>query len=317
MAVTNTKMQPSALGGEGWVPRQGSHRENSGPVWAPFGVGAECGRLRSVLLHRPGAELGVVADPRAALWLERLDPERARAQHDDLASLYRRHGVEVRLIDEAPPIYPNLYFLRDTFAMTPEGAILARPAALARAGEERVVAQALARLGVPITLSVHGMGTFEGADLLLVNDGLALIAEGLRTNAQGVRQVAALLRSSGVAEVVRVPLRGCLHLDCAISIIDRHLALVDRRFVPPEALQALRRHGLRALVVPDDEADQQMALNLVALAPGVVVIPAGNPATVALLSRAGVTCLEVDVSELMKGGGAIHCMTGVLVRDGI
>jgi arginine deiminase len=58
-----------------------------------------------------------------------------------------------------------------------------------------------------------------------------------------------------------------------------------------------------------------MAINMVPLAPGVVVMPAGNPITRAALEQEGVTCLEVDVSELMKGCGSVHCMTGVVKRE--
>jgi arginine deiminase len=31
--------------------------------------------------------------------------------------------------------------------------------------------------------------------------------------------------------------------------------------------------------------------------------------------QAGVECVEVDVSELIKAGGGIHCMSGFLKRD--
>jgi N-dimethylarginine dimethylaminohydrolase len=51
---------------------------------------------------------------------------------------------------------------------------------------------------------------------------------------------------------------------------------------------------------------------MVPLAPGVVVMPAGNPVTRAALEGHGVTCLETEVDELMKGAGSVHCMTGVV-----
>jgi len=43
-----------------------------------------------------------------------------------------------------------LMFVSDLMFMTPEGAVLARPASTVRAGEERWVARRLAELGVPI-----------------------------------------------------------------------------------------------------------------------------------------------------------------------
>jgi arginine deiminase len=47
----------------------------------------------------------------------------------------------------------------------------------------------------------------------------------------------------------------------------------------------------------------------------VVVMPAGNPVTRAALEAHGVTCLEAEVDELMKGAGSVHCMTGVIHRE--
>jgi N-dimethylarginine dimethylaminohydrolase len=308
---------PAALGGEGWIPRLGSLRDNQESVWSAFGATSECGRLRSVLMRCPGPEIETVHDVRQALWLDLVDPIKAREQHDALTRLYRAHGVEVSHVPDVTSAKPNLYFMRDTFAMTPEGAILSRPASRNRAGEERVAAQALSQLGVPIVLSVHGHGTFEGADLMIVNEDLAIVAEGQRTNRNGADQVERLLREIGFQIVLRVNLPAdCLHLDCALSIVNRDLALVIPGQTPAEAVSTLRYHGFRILGVPNARETQRgMAINLVALEPGLVVMPAGNPETRHVLEKAGVTCLEVEISELMNGGGAIHCMTGVIRRD--
>jgi arginine deiminase len=77
----------------------------------------------------------------------------------------------------------------------------------------------------------------------------------------------------------------------------------------------MRRHGFHFLAMPSgEEAQLGMAINMVPLAPGVIVLPAGNPITKRALEANGVECHEVEVGELMKGGGAVHCMTGVIHR---
>jgi arginine deiminase len=43
-------------------------------------------------------------------------------------------------------------------------------------------------------------------------------------------------------------------------------------------------------------------------------MPAGNPHTRRTLEGARIECHEVDVSELLRGGGSVHCMTGVIER---
>jgi len=109
-----------------------------------------------VLLHRPGAEIEGLTEPLAVQMLAPPDPARARAQHDRLAAALRAAGVAVRLVEPTGAAPPNLMFVADLLFMTPEGAILGRPASTVRAGEERLVARRLAELGVPILRAIRG-----------------------------------------------------------------------------------------------------------------------------------------------------------------
>ena len=174
-----------------------------------------------------------------------------------LADAYRAAGVVVHYVERGRIDKPNAMFVRDLMLMTPEGAIVTRPASTVRAGEERLVAEALAQLGVPILMSVHGSGTFEGADVIWVDKHLCFLAEGLRTNEEGANQVERMLREIGVAEVVRVGLpHGAMHLDGLLAI-DRDLAVVwPRRTF--KVVNTLRKRGFRFIEV-DDEREAQVA----------------------------------------------------------
>ena len=307
----------SPHGGEGWVGREGTLRSDLGPIWAECGVPAEYGRLRSVLMHRPGPEIEEIADYRAALWLAPIDPGKAREQHDGLRAIYEAHGITVNLLGEANPEKPNSYFCRDVFCMTLDGAIISRMASASRAGEERVAAAALARLGVPIAATISGDGLYEGADVVIANEDLVFVGQGMRSNRSGAEQVADAFRRSGVpqVEIVQIPY-GCGHIDGTLNVIDRDLALVMPTQLSYVVYETLRRNGFRIVDLPDmAEARGGMALNLVPLAPSVVVMPAGNPLTRAALERECVEVFEAEIDELMKGGGAVHCMTGVIHRD--
>jgi N-dimethylarginine dimethylaminohydrolase len=311
--------QDAAHGGDGWQSRPGATVDELGSIWAECGVTSECGTLRAVLMHRPGPEIDNVTDAATALWHDLLDPTKARDQHDRLTDLYRSHGVAVYELGDVGMDKPNSYFCRDVFAMTPIGAVLARPASASRAGEERQAAAALARIGAPILHSVFGRATFEGADVAVVGEDLVFVAEGQRTNREGARQVAQVFADAGVAqvEVVQLPY-GCGHLDGMLNIVDRDLALIYPTQLPWRVFELLKARGFRFIDVPDaGEARHGMAVNMVPLAPGVVVMPAGNPITRGVLESAGVMVLEAEVDELMKGAGSVHCMTGVVHRDRI
>lgn len=315
--ATVTTSLSGAYGGDKWSPRTATLREEMDEVWGDWGSGSECGALRAVLLRRPGPELDGIEDFDAAQMRSDVDPDLARAQHDDLVAAYRSHGVDVHLVERGRLDKPNSMFVRDLMLMTPEGAIVARPASTVRAGEERLVSQALGELGVPVLMSVHGAGTFEGADVSWYDEDLAFLAEGLRTNEEGADQVERMLLEIGVKEVVRVGLPyGGMHLDGLLNFADRDLAVVWPRRTPLKVVEALRRRGVRILEVIDDlSAHTALPMNFVALAPGEILMPTGGDRMREVYERAGVRCHTVDVSELIKAGGGIHCMTGFLRRE--
>lgn len=306
-----------AYGGAAWSARTLSMREDMSEWWGDWGVSSECGRLRAVLMHRPGAELDDIVDFDAAQMRSDVEPARARSQHDELTDFYRSRGIAVHLVEQVRPDKPNAMFMRDLMLMTPEGAIITRPASTVRAGEERYVAQALGVIGVPVLMSVHGGGTFEGADVSWVDVDLCFLAEGLRTNAEGADQVERMLREIGVREVVRVGLPyGAMHLDGLLNFLDRDLAVVWPRRTPYKVVQVLRERGFRLVEVADQrEAQSCLPMNFVALAPGEIVMPTGGDRLRAAYERAGVRCHQIEVDELIKAGGGLHCMTAFLKRD--
>jgi len=244
--MTTDMFQRSAYGGPGWSPRTAALRQEIGRIWGPCGLDSEWARLRAVLLHRPGRELGQADDPDGLQLLAPVDAGRAQAQHAAIAAAYRQAGVQVHYVDAEDPHPPNLIFVADLMFMTPEGAIVGRPASTVRAGEERFVARRLAQLGIPILRTVRGQGTFEGADAAWLDSGTVLLATGLRTNAEGAAQVSGLLQEMG-AEVIQVGLAyGTMHLMGQLRFADRDLAIVWPGRVPFAAVEALRARGWRA-----------------------------------------------------------------------
>lgn len=306
----------SAYGGPGWRPRTLSHAEEIGGLWAACGIDSEWAPLEAVLLHCPGEELMASHDdPAAVQMFAALDWARAREQHDAMAEAYRGAGVEVTYVEPAVIPDPNQMFCADLFAMTPEGAILARPASPVRAGEECWVARRLADMGVPILKTLTGHATFEGADLMWLDASTALVGRGLRTNAAAIDQISAVLAELGIETLaVDMPV-GTMHLMGMLRIVDRDLALAWPRRTPNAAVVALRERGVDvAFVEANDETELHGALNIVALGPRRVLMPGGNPATRAFYETLGMECLEVPCDELRKAAGAVGCLTGIVRR---
>lgn len=310
------EFERAAYGGEGWSPRVRSLREEIGDLWAPCGIDSEWRRLQRVLLHRPGPELETASDANAALMITPPDSGRVREEHDALAEAYRELGVAVHYVEPDSPTTPNQVFVADLMFMTPEGAIVGRPASTVRAGEERWAASALARSGVPILRTVSGEGTFEGADAAWLDPETVMIGRGPRTNDEGAWQVATALDELGV-EVIEAQLpSGTMHLMGQLRFLDRDLAVGWPTRLSAVAVEALRDLGYEVLFLPDeDEALHSFALNFVTVGPREIVMPGRNPVTQAFYEEAGVTCHTVEISELGKAAGSIGCATGVVERE--
>jgi len=306
----------SAFGGKGWSPRTRSHREEIGDLWAACGINTQYKPLKAVLLHRPGKEMGELVDPDEVQMLDIPDTLQASKQHDTLADAYRKEGVEVHYIDPPGKASPNQMFVADLMFMTPEGAILARPASTVRAGEERWVARRLGELGIPIIESIGGTGVFEGADAAWIDEDTVMIATGHRTNHEALWQLTALFDEMDV-DVVHVGLPyGSMHLMGTLRIVDKDLALCWPGRVPYDAVAELRDRGFSVYFLPDlDEAVKGMPLNFVTLGPRRVLMPGGNPVSEAFYSDLGVEYHTVLIDELIKAAGAVGCLSGVLTRE--
>lgn len=283
-------------------------------MWAPYCVHHAITTLRAVLLGAPGEELRDLSRPGDWLMLEAPDLPRLQAQAEGLAAAYVAEGVEVVWHrPQGPHVPPNHIFAADLFFMTSEGAILARMAAAQRAGEERLAAQALSALGVPILLTPRGDATFEGADAAWLDPRTVLFGVGQRTNGAAVEQVAPLLASMGVEVRVAELAGGVQHLLGAVNFVDGDLAVVRASQLTPSLRDALR--GWNLLELPDDdEVLGRRAMNFVTLGPRAVLLPTECPRTRARLEAHGVRVVETAVTEYVKAGGGMGCATGILWR---
>jgi len=305
-----------ALPGDTWFPDESSFEEDLPRYWGEWGVASEVDTLRAVLMRRPGREIEGF-DPAVVRFTdEPLDVELFRRQHDALTGIYRDHGVAVHYVEETRPDRPNAVYCRDLMFMTPEGAILGRPGMAARRGEERYLAAVLARLGVPIILTVHSGGIFEGANAMWVDRRTVILATSSRTNREGWDQVAQALGRMGVDQIIPMQIPSTnIHIDSILNLASHDVAMVHAQQAPYDVCQALRRKGFRILEAPSTrEVTRTSGCNFVAIRPGLVVQPEGNPRCREVLENNGVTVIPVDFSEIIKGRGAVHCVTASLKR---
>ena len=307
----------AAYGNANWQSRDLDHGQEIGSVWGQCGIDSEWGDLRAVLLHCPGPELSESeSDPEKVQMLAPVDWSLAAEEHARLAETYRQCGVEVFDVQPRQPASPNQMFCADLFAMTPQGAILARPASTVRAGEEVQVARRLTDLEVPILRTLTGNATFEGADLIWITAEHALLGLGLRTNIEAAEQIAETLDVIGVElSAVDMPF-GTMHLMGMLRIVSRDLALAWPRRTPHRAVTALRESGYRVEFLPEhDEFDHGKAFNFVTLGAMKILMVGNNPFARDYYESLGIECVQTPATELSKAAGAVGCLTGVLERE--
>ena len=299
-------------------------------VWgARWGANSEVGRLRAVLMRRPGPELEAIrrdgwnpamqalVDPEEGWYWESDTPpdlSLVREQYDGLAGALEAEGVEVHFAEPISPRFSKAMYMRDPLVTVPGGAIIGRLAPRMRRGEEQSVSRAVASLGVPILRTITGAGLVEGGSFVKLTPKVAAFGTSIRCNDEGARQLEETLRWLGI-ELLVVSLGGfSIHLDAAFGMVDVDKALAHAPGLPYWFLERLSELGIELIWCHPNEL---WAINSLALGPGRVLMCDKYPRTAERLERRGVEVVVIPYDEIQKNGGGIHCSTMELIRDNV
>ena len=102
-----------------------------------------------------------------------------------------------------------------------------------------------------------------------------------------------------------------------MALPDLLVALVLKLAAPDTIYNELEARDIKIVDIPDYEEFGRFCQNFVALEPGKIVMPTGCPKSESALEKGGVECIQLVVSDIIKGNGAIHCMTAFLKRDSV
>lgn len=243
----------------------------------------------------------------------------------------------------------NLYFLRDQMITTSKGVVISKMSSSQRAPETKIIKFVLTKLGIKPIYEVVGSGRLEGGDYFSAGEA-ALIGQGLRTNAEGIKQ----LLDNKVFGIPRVLVvkdlwknQAQMHLDTYFNIISPKLAVMVAERLSSSNKPAVESMRSRVNVyeleagayvlktrdadfqnymekkmgfrfIPASNSDQlRYGINFLTIAPNKILAIDGVSAEYKrALKDAGVGATWMDFSNLTGGYGAAHCMTQVLRREG-
>jgi N-dimethylarginine dimethylaminohydrolase len=256
------------------------------------------------------------------------DPQRCLREHAEFAEAIAASGTEVIWVEPQPTL-PYQVFTRDIGVATRQGVLLGSFFQPVRIGEEQVAEKVL-EAHTPIWRRVTSPGivdrsdrtdpasspkvAFEGGDFMYMDDGTVALGMGARTTQAGVEQVKAIMAEVGV-EVIPVRFDPqYLHIDMVFNVVAERVAVVCREALPEDFVRLVHQRGFDLIDEPRAGVFK-LNCNLLALDEGLVLSSASNVQVNQRLKALGIRVVEVDLRDLLMGGGGPHCMSFPVMRD--
>lgn len=247
------------------------------------------------------------------------DYEKSLKEYSRFEEIIQEHVENVHYLPKDDKTGLDSIYAHDTCKITSKGAIMFTVGKELRRGETGATRKFLEGIGVPILGEISGEGTMEGGDVVWLDEKTVAVGRGYRTNYEGIRQFRELTKDV-VDEFIVVELPHgdgpdeCLHLMSVISMVDHDLAVVYSKLMPVSFRDLLTERGIELIEV-DDAEYANLGSNVLALAPRVCVMPAGNPKTREKLEKAGAKVHEYEGHDIsFKGTGGPTCLTLPVTR---
>jgi N-dimethylarginine dimethylaminohydrolase len=289
-----------------------------------YGYPSEFGNIKRLLLKRPNdafiSDENIDSQWEDLNYLGSPDYGRSVSEFEGFVELLELHVPEIHYLPPHDHTGLDSLYVHDPVVMTSAGAVLCNMGKEQRRGEPAALGEFIQGLDIPILGSISGEGRLEGGDVVHFDKNTLAVAEGYRTNQEGIQQFQNLTKGI-ISDLQIVPLPhwqgpgDVLHLMSIISPVDHDLAVVYSRLMPVPFREWLIHKGIKLVEVPDAEFET-MGCNVLSVSPRKCIMLKGNPRTRQLLENEGVEVWEYEGKEIsQKGAGGPTCLTRPLLRS--
>ncbi|MBL1120801.1 amidinotransferase [Streptomyces sp. 110] len=226
------------------------------------------------------------------------DSDAALAEHEAIAAAHRSAGRTVRTMKSVPEC-PDMVYTANGAFICDRRAVLGNPPA-ARLEEIPYFHSWLKENEFDVFDAPYA---FSGQGDTLACGRFLLAGYGRRTDRRMHDFLAELFGHEVVA--LRTVSEKWYDLDLAVSVIDEHTLAYYPPALETESRGRLKDLGLELIEVGAEDA-QAFALNLISDGT-TVTMTQGAPRLSAALRERGLTVVDLDTTELRKGGGGVRC----------
>lgn len=226
------------------------------------------------------------------------DPAAAVAEHERIVQAHLAAGRKVEFVEAAPDC-PDMVYTANAAVVRGRRVVLANlpPQRRAETPHHR---EWFTEHGYQVADSAHA---FSGQGDALAYGTVLLAGYGQRTDRRAHELIAEFLNYEIVP--LRTVSARWYDLDLAVAVIDPTTLAYNPVAFDEQSRERLRSLGGTLIEVSEAEAER-FALNLVSDGE-TVTMTAGAPQLAAALRARGLRVVELDTTELRKGGGGIRC----------
>jgi N-dimethylarginine dimethylaminohydrolase len=241
-----------------------------------------------------------------------VDTQKALSQWQDLVEKYKQNGIEVEILDQKKGLADMVFAADQGLIVSRERKILllSNFKYTQRQGESLEYKRWFIEQGYRVDTLPKQL-TFEGGGECIPWNGKSFIGEGFRNNEDTYKYI------ENKYKIEFIPLKlineKFYHLDTCFFVLNQTTAFYYPPALAKESIEKLQKLFPNLIEFTTQEIEAFAANSVVN--EKTVFMQAGSQTFKDKIEFLGYTVIEVDISEFIKSGGGVHCLTFELDRQ--